>query len=149
MSKPDFQERLRRLEEKQHKSAPQVERPPASDKRERLQRALEATDAAGISRAESFPPFHKFLFKLGFTPKPFFYMSSLWLMVIGGGVVFLIFGGVLYSEIGATIKRGPVAGLYRVGWQGVYLITVITAIGFSVYHKVRAKKAGLPRWRDL
>ena len=149
MSKTDFEERLKRIEGKSAAPLPPAKPEPTSDKREKLKRALEATDNAGISRAEAFPPILSLMLKLGVTPKPMFYWSVLSLMFLGAGTMFLIFGGVLYSGIGSVVQRGPVAGLYRIGWEGVYALSLFAAILFPVYIKVRAKMGRLPRWRDL
>lgn len=149
MPNSDFQERLKRIE---NKSATPPQRPapePSTGKREKLKRALDATDRSGISRAEAYPAVLQFLFKLGFTPKPMPYWSALSLSILGGGVIFLIFGGVLYSEIGSSMRRGPIAGLHSAGWGGVYAMTAFVAILFPAYIKVRARIGNLPKWRDI
>lgn len=149
MSKADFEERLKRIEGNTSTPQPLVKSNPTSDKREKLRRALEATDQAGISRTEAYPPILRALLKMGFTPKPMFYWSVVSLMLLGAGTMFLIFGGVLYSGVGSFVQRGPVAGLYRIGWEGVYGLSLFAGILFPVYVKVRAKVGRLPRWRDL
>ncbi|WP_170325238.1 DUF6404 family protein [Ruegeria arenilitoris] len=149
MSKEDFEERLKRIEGGTAVPKTVAKPAPASDKREKLRRALVATDRAGISRTEAYPPVLSILYKLGFTPKPMFYWSVFSLMVLGGTVMFAIFGGILYSGIGSFIQSGPVAGLYEIGWDGVYALSLFAAIVFPIYIKVRAKMGSLPQWRDL
>ncbi|WP_170572211.1 DUF6404 family protein [Ruegeria atlantica] len=149
MPKSDFNERLNRIEGRRYYPSQQYRPTPASSRREKLQRALQATDHAGISRFEAYPPIFNLLRSMGLSPRPLHFMNSLSLMGCGAGLMFLIFGGLLYSGIGTHVERGPFATLERFGWGGVCVVSVLGGIMFAKSIKSKAKKARLPDWQDL
>lgn len=155
MSKYEFQARLARIEA--NKSGHQVTAGPVQARQddrkrsrvEKVELAIAIAEQRGIGRGSSYPPAFRLLAALGVRLRPIPYASWGGVFVLGFALGMFIFGGILYSGIGSWIERGPVAGLYRAGWTGVWIVSCGMGIAMATFVKMQARVKGLPRWEDL
>lgn len=118
-------------------------------KREKVLISLRILESKGISGKNSYPPLFWGLHKVGIYPRPLHYKSVVSLFILGMSMLVFIFGGILASGIGADIGRGPVAGLYRGGWQGVLIMSLVGGAAMALIIRGKAMSCGIPRWIDI
>jgi hypothetical protein len=151
MTNPDFQARIARLQ----KDPAPTDRPrstPPRTYRDRLNRALAAAAAAGITPRDCFPPVMRALSAIGIPVRPLHFVSVTSLFVFGLCLGLGIFGGMLWlltSGVLPTPERGALATLIRFGWPGVLVTSFCIGAAFAFAIRAQAARAGLPRWRDL
>ena len=159
--KNSFQERLARLggeapnSTSEHDITKQEVEPVKTPPKTRLRRkekvalALTLLQARGVSPASAYPPIFRWFSKIGIHIKPPIYWSFISLLILGLCIMFSIFGGILASGIGANSTRGPIAGLYRLGWPGVMVIGSVAGFLFAVLTRLQKRRHRVPNWRDL
>jgi Family of unknown function (DUF6404) len=155
VSNEDVQARLARIA--QAKPSPGAQDQPlrvdrddrARTRAEKIQIVLKIAEARGIGISTIYPPVFRLLAALGLQVKPLPYFSTLALFVMGvmGGLG--IFGTILWFGIGDFIARGPVAGLHRAGWPGVWLVSLGMGVAMPIMVRLQTRKMGLPRWDEL
>ena len=155
MTNPDFQARIARLQQSRDPGpAPSAQRKagPPRTYRDRLDRALAAAAAAGISRDAGFPPAMRALSALGIPVRPLHFKSIPSLFLSGVALGLAIFGGTLWlftSGLPDPPARGPIAGLVSLGWPGVLVTALGIGVAFTIAIRMQAVRARLPRWQDL
>ena len=154
MSNADFEARLARLRQSEgapHRR-PTPPRTPPRTYRDRLERALAAAAAAGITEKDCFPPLMRALSAMGIPVRPLHFKSNASLFSIGLALGLGCFGGVLaifHFDLLPAPSRGPVAGLLTLGWPGVAAMSLGIGLAFAAIIRAKANRARLPHWQDL
>jgi hypothetical protein len=157
MPDADFERRLARLHQSRDLRAapdhiPNRSAGPARNYRERLERALAVAAASGISRHSCFPPMLKALSALGLPVRPWHFQSLPSLFFLGFCIGLSIFGGILWLFTSDLIPVSPTRAIRRLvehGWSGVVFASLFMGIVNAALYRVQARRARLPRWRDL
>ncbi|PLL11973.1 hypothetical protein C0V75_13835 [Tabrizicola sp. TH137] len=157
MTNADFEARLARIRQTTQYPAPPTPtgRPnssPPRTYRDRLDRALAAAAAAGITEKDCFPPAMRALSAMGIPVRPLHFKSVTSLFLFGLCLGLGIFGGVLWllsSGIVPTPERGALVTVIRFGWPGVFITSLCIGAAFAFVIRRQAARAGLPRWQDL
>jgi hypothetical protein len=153
MGQKTFAERLASIDTNangQLQMAQQIRQPKEDlSKREKILASLRILESKGISTKSAYPPLYWGLHKIGIYPRPLHYKPAFNLFILGVFLTTFIFGGILALGIGENISRGPVAGLYRAGWPGVFIVSLISGVVFAVIIRGKAMSSGIPRWSDI
>ena len=153
MSNKTFVERLERIENKSktqpNKNYKNTNSSEILSKREKVLVSLRILESKGISTKYAFPPIFWGLHKIGIYPKPLHYKSSFSLFLMGFMLFICLFGAVLESGVGSDISRGPIAGLYRLGWGGIIISSILAGIAHVIFIRVKAKSCNVPRWFEI
>ena len=123
---------------------------PASDRSEKLRRALAVLNERGLAGGEAHAPAFRALAKAGIVVKPLPFWSFLGLFTfaflllttfIGGPVMLWVASGIpLIGAASAIVDLGPVP---------FFAVNAALAVVFAALCRIRARRLGLPAWRDL
>ena len=152
MPSKDFERRLQDITAKRGaggSAQPTPNRFPATDRREKLRRALSELAGAGIKGNSAYAPLFRKLAGRGLIIKPLHFWSFLPLALFGLVAIGTCLGlGVALAFALGHFPR-PVLALLEAG-PGVFLaVTGMLGLMFAAYHKLQVRNANLPRWQDL
>ena len=155
MAQADFQARLQRLERRTPQpAAPETPAPRSGGggggtRRDRLNRALQILDRNGVRGDWAYSKVFRMLARVGLGPKPLHFWSAPALF-FGSFVFFtLLMGTVIGLAIAMDAVSGPIRGAVNAGPVAFFGMMLLMSTGFTVLHRVQARRMGLPRWRDL
>ena len=152
MPSEEFQRRLQEIAEKRapNRSAQAVKSlGPISDRGEHLRRALAALAHGGIKGNAAYAPLFRQLARRGLIIKPLHFWSFVSLVLFG----FATITACLALGVGMAIAMDhyprPIAAMLEAGPVVFLAISGTLGVLFAAFHKVQARSAALPRWKDL
>jgi hypothetical protein len=117
--------------------------------RQKLERALDLTDEAGISRAQAFPPLLRGLSRIGLPVRPLHFMSVVGLVLfltLGLGFLFVLFHSIAAS---LDVNAWALNKLRDLGQSGVISVAVTISLVTAIVIRYQALRADLPPWHEL
>ena len=159
MPSEDFQRRLQALNARSHQApatrtarqtaAPGVAAGRASNRRDRLQRALWLLQQGGITRSYAYSPLFRGLARIGVIIKPVHFWSPVMLALAFFAVLCGIFWGTILVTQAVGVVARPIARMIEAGPAVFCVVGGGLSVVFALWHKAQALRIGLPRWRDL
>ncbi|MCX7287378.1 MAG: DUF6404 family protein [Rhodobacterales bacterium] len=117
--------------------------------RQKLAHALELAANAGISPAQSFPPFLRLLSKVGLPVRPLHFMSTVGLVAflsIGLGLMFALFHWLATS---IDVNAWALNKIRQLGLSGMVAGAIFIALLTAVFIRFQSLRADIPAWKDL
>ncbi len=111
---------------------------------EKLSKAIEEMNQAGIARHTHSPPVFRFMWRIGLNIRPLFYsnLASIFLfMGIGFATLYWMIKSLLF---GSTSHIHPIATLVEVSIAGLGFGAFV-----ALYYRWGRKKYGLSKWNQL
>ena len=152
MSDTRFEERLSRLQQANEPvpAGPARTMPgPAPDRREKLRRALVHLERGGVTGSHAYAPAFRSLARAGVIIRPFHYWSFMGLTAFGFVMLTVLVGGAAIITVAIGHVPRPVRAVIEAGPIVFIGVTLTLSLAFAGIHKFKARKIGLPRWRDL
>jgi hypothetical protein len=152
MTDADFQNRLARLGNGGGSGGarPAENTPgPARDRREKLRRALTHLERGGVTGAHAYAPAFRSLARMGLIVKPLHYWSFPGLTAFGFVMLTTLIGGTVILSLAMGQVPRVVHRIIEAGPVVFFGLNAVLAVCFAAIHKLKARRIGLPKWRDL
>jgi Family of unknown function (DUF6404) len=120
-----------------------------SSYRQKLAHALDLAANAGISPAQSFPPFLRLLSNLGLPVRPLHFMSTVGLVAFGSISMGLIAALFHWLATSIDVNAWALTKIRELGLSGMVAVAVFIAMLTAVLIRFQSLRADLPAWRDL
>ncbi|WP_316015691.1 DUF6404 family protein [Roseobacter sp. HKCCA0434] len=122
---------------------------PATNRRERLARALRVLERGGITGSHAYAPALRGLASLGLIVKPFHFWSFPALAIVGILLMSALFGLAIWASLAIGIVPRPIATVIEAGPIVFVAVMTIGGLFFAIAHRRKARQIGLPKWSDL
>jgi hypothetical protein len=122
---------------------------PAPGRSEKLRRALAHLERGGVTGSHAYASALRSLARTGVIIRPFHYWSFLGLTAFGFVILSVLVGG--GAMIAVAIGHAPLAvrSMIEAGPFVFLGVALVLSVVFAGLHWIKARKIGLPRWRDL
>ena len=122
---------------------------PAPDRREKLRRALLHLERGGVTGSRAHAPAFRSLARAGLIVRPLHYWSFPGLTAFGFVMLAVLLGGAAVVAVALGHVPRPVRAMIEAEPVVFLAVAFALAVVFAGIHKGKARRIGLPAWRDL
>jgi hypothetical protein len=123
---------------------------PASGRSEKLRRALAVLEQRGLAGGEANPAAFRSLAKAGIVVKPYYFWSFLGLFIFAFVLLTTLIGGPVMLWVASGIPLiGAASAIVDAGPMPFFAVNAVLAMAFAASFRFKARRFGLPAWRDL
>jgi hypothetical protein len=123
---------------------------PASDRFEKRRRALAVLEQCGLAGSEANAPAFRALAKEGIVVKPLVFWSFPGLFIFAFLLLTTFLGGPVMLWVASGIPLiGAASAIADAGPLPFLAVNAALAVAFAALFRIRARRLGLPAWKDL